>query len=88
MGAKIDVPTLDGMTTVTIPPSTPSGRKLRLRGRGVRPADKRRKRGDQYILIRIVPPEKLTARQRKLLGEFRQLQENRPGPREEAPWKK
>ena len=36
LGARIDVPTIDGTTTVTIPPGTPSGTKLRLKGKGRR----------------------------------------------------
>jgi len=69
LGAKVDLPTLDGVRTVTIPPGTPSGTKLRLAGMGV--ANTREKsRGDHYAVIRIVPPTSLSAEQRDLLKAF------------------
>ena len=54
LGAKVTVPTIDGMTTVTIPPGTGSARRLRLKGKGVGSAGD--DRGDQYVVIRIVAP--------------------------------
>lgn len=69
LGAKIDLPTLDGTRTVTIPPGTPSGTKLRLAGLGVQSAGAAR-RGDQYVVIKIVPPAKLTGEQKRLLTEL------------------
>lgn len=66
LGAKVDVPTLTGMRTVTIPPGTASGKKLRLTGCGVRNA-RAGGQGDLYAHIRIVPPAKLSAAQRDLL---------------------
>jgi DnaJ-class molecular chaperone len=57
-GTKVDVPSLDGRVTVTIPPGTDSGSKLRLRGKGVShpsggPA------GDFYVVIKICVPRDL-----------------------------
>jgi len=69
LGAKIEVPTLDGLTRVTVPPGTASGKKLRLAGCGVRNSQSEQ-RGDQYCVIRIVPPATLTDAQRKLLEEL------------------
>lgn len=66
LGAKVDMPTLDGARTVTIPPGTPSGAKLRLAGLGV-PSPRGGDRGDHYAVIKIVPPAKLTAEQRSAL---------------------
>lgn len=56
LGAKVDVPTLDGeKVVVTIPPGTSSGMKLRLRGKGI--ADKATgKSGDQFVVVKIVVP--------------------------------
>ncbi len=69
LGAKVEIPTLDGPTRLTIPAGTPSGAKLRLRGKGV--ADARtQERGDQYAVVRIVPPKKLTPEQRELMERF------------------
>jgi curved DNA-binding protein len=70
LGTKIEVPSLDGRVTVTIPPGTDSGSKLRLRGKGVRhpsggPA------GDFYVVIKICVPRDLddaTRRQLEAIG--------------------
>jgi DnaJ-class molecular chaperone len=69
LGAKIDLPTLDGIRTVTIPPGTASGARLRLGGLGVT-HPKTGKRGDQFVVIKIVPPRKPTADQERLLKEL------------------
>jgi DnaJ-class molecular chaperone len=66
LGAKIDLPTIDGTRTVTIPPGTASGAKLRLAGLGV-PDPKGGGRGDHYVVIKIVPPKRLTDEQRRLV---------------------
>ncbi|NLX23469.1 MAG: J domain-containing protein [Phycisphaerae bacterium] len=77
LGAKIEIPTLDGRTVLTVPPGTASGAKLRLKERGVKPPGKQ-PRGDLYALIRIVPPRSLTPRQRELLEELRTSGEGSP----------
>ncbi|MBN2560345.1 MAG: DnaJ domain-containing protein [Phycisphaerae bacterium] len=66
LGAKVDLPTIDGTRTVTIPPGTASGAKLRLAGLGV-PSPKGGQRGDHYAVIKIVPSRQLTDEQRDLL---------------------
>lgn len=84
LGAKVDVPTLDGMTTVTIPPGTGSSRRLRLRGKGVERRGSAT-RGDQYVEIRIVPPEDLSPRGAELLEQFQKIEKH--DPRGDVPWK-
>lgn len=54
-GAKISVPTIDGPVTVSVPAGSSSGRKLRLRGRGV-PTPGTSSRGDQYVVIQVAVP--------------------------------
>jgi molecular chaperone DnaJ len=54
-GAKIQVPTVDGPVTVTVPAGSSSGRKLRLKGRGV-PAPGTAERGDQFVVLNIAVP--------------------------------
>lgn len=83
LGAKIEVPTIQGRGTVTLPPGTASGGKLRLRGQGViqRASGER---GDQYVVVQIVPPKSLTEEEKKLYGKIRELGE--PNPREKTPW--
>ena len=69
-GTKVDVRTPRGTASVTIPPETRAGRRLRLRGQGL--SDGRGGRGDLYGAVRLVLPERLTERQRALLRELAQ----------------
>ncbi len=57
-GAQIEVPTLDGRATVAIPPGTDSGRKLRLRGKGIKDPSGGAP-GDLYVIVQIRVPKKL-----------------------------
>ena len=68
LGAKIEVPTIDGRSLVRIPPGTNSGRTLRLKEKGV-PHGKGGTRGDQYVEIQIVVPEPTDERVRTLMKE-------------------
>lgn len=72
LGAKIEVPTIDGRSQVRIPPGTNSGRKLRLREKGV-PSARNGKRGDQYVELQIVVPEPTDERVRNLMRELEKL---------------
>jgi DnaJ-class molecular chaperone len=56
LGTKISVPTLDGPITMTIPPGTGGGAKLRIKGRGI---ERSGEKGDQFVEIRIVVPKTL-----------------------------
>jgi DnaJ-class molecular chaperone len=73
LGGKADVPTLEGTAvTLTIPPGTSSGRRLRLRGKGAH-IDKER-RGDLYAVVQVhVPSGELPERAKELIAEFAQL---------------
>lgn len=62
LGAQIKVPTLDGEVTIRVPPGTPSGKTLRVRGRGVR--DTSGQEGDLLVTIEVQVPEELTSEQR------------------------
>src|SRR5690606_3936065 len=55
LGAEVEAPTFDGNVTVRVPPGSQSGRKLRLKGRGV-PALKGGRRGDFYLVLQIQAP--------------------------------
>jgi len=70
LGAKVQVPTVEGPVTVTVPPGTSSGAKLRLRGRGIKKPDGTR--GDQICRIEIVVPKGVAddADLRKLFEEI------------------
>jgi molecular chaperone DnaJ len=68
LGARIDVPTIDGFARLRVPPGTQAGQQFRLRGRGVPTPDGRR--GDLVATVRLVLPASLDERSRELLREF------------------
>lgn len=83
LGAKIDVPSLDGFTTVTLPPGTSSGAKLRLKGRGMA-ARRDDKTGDLYVRVVVVTPTDLTEEERALYHQLRETDQR--DPRSDCPW--
>jgi curved DNA-binding protein len=59
-GARVEVPTLDGRASVTVPPGTDSGQRLRLRGKGIAdPAGGAP--GDLYVVVQVRVPRDLDA---------------------------
>lgn len=72
LGAKVEVPTIDGRSIVRIPPGTNSGRTLRLKEKGV-PHGKNGARGDQYVEIQIVVPEPTDERVRTIMKELEEV---------------
>jgi molecular chaperone DnaJ len=69
LGAKIDVPSLDGPTRLRVPPGTQSGQRFRLRERGV-PSSRDGRRGDLVVEVQLVLPRMLDERSKELLREF------------------
>lgn len=69
LGSEIEVPTVDGETTLKIPPGTQNGRVLHIKGKGV-PRLNSRGRGDQLVIIRVVTPQSLSDKQRQLFEEL------------------
>jgi curved DNA-binding protein len=69
LGAKVDVPTLDGLKSLTIPPGSSSGQKLRLRGQGV-PASGAKPEGDLFLILKVVAPKAVDDTSRRLIREF------------------
>jgi molecular chaperone DnaJ len=69
LGAKIEVPTIDGRALVRIPPGTNSGKTLRLKEKGV-PSARNGTRGDQYVEIQVVVPPPTDERVRNLMKEL------------------
>jgi DnaJ-class molecular chaperone len=64
----VQVPTLDGVVTVKIPPGTRPGKKLRVKGKGgQRPTGGR---GDLIVEVDVEVPQKLTRREKELLEQF------------------
>lgn len=69
LGGKIKVPTLDGTVTMTLPPGTDSGKKFKLKGKGI-PHRKTGTRGDEFAVINIVVPKKVTDKTKEALEEI------------------
>jgi molecular chaperone DnaJ len=77
LGAKIEVPTIDGRSLVRIPPGTNCGSTLRLREKGV-PNARTGTRGDQYVEIQVVVPKPTDERIRKLMKELEEVEPGDP----------
>jgi len=80
LGAKVEVPTLEGRVTLTIPAGTDSGAKLRLRGKGV-PHPSGGAAGDLYVIVQIRVPRNLTPQAKAKLRELERF--DPPDPRKE-----
>ena len=65
LGAKKEIPTIYGNVDLTIPAGTQNGEKMRLRGKGIENVNTKRK-GDMYVITKVIIPEKLTKEQKKL----------------------
>ena len=72
LGAKVDVPSLEGHARLRVPPGTQSGQRFRLRERGV-PSARDGRRGDLVVEVRLVLPRVLDERSKELLREFGRL---------------
>ena len=78
LGAKIEVPTIDGRTLLKIPPGTQSGQKLRLREKGVPSVTKEGVRGDEIVEIKVTVPMPRDERTKELLRELATLNPEDP----------
>jgi curved DNA-binding protein len=80
LGARIEVPTLEGKVEMVLPPGTQTGQTFRLRGLGM----PRREggRGDQLVRVKVVVPADPTPRERQLYEELARLRRDNP----RAPW--
>jgi molecular chaperone DnaJ len=83
LGAEVEVPTLDGPVTLTIPQGTQNGDRLRLAGKGV-PHFHGGGRGDQVVSLEIILPQGLNKRSKEILGELKRL--NPEDPRKGCGW--
>jgi molecular chaperone DnaJ len=78
LGAKVEVPTIDGRAQVRIPPGTDGGKKLRLREKGAPSARQQGKRGDQIVEVQIVVPKPEDERVRNLVKELGKVDQEDP----------
>jgi curved DNA-binding protein len=76
LGGAIEVPTIDGLVKVTVPPGVRSGQRLRLANKGY--LDANGDRGDQLIEIQIVAPKEISAEEKELYEKIKQLEKFNP----------
>jgi DnaJ-class molecular chaperone len=82
LGTRIEVPTLDGPVTLTVPPGTSGGAKMRIKGRGIERAGER---GDQFVQIRVALPKNLDDADKAVVEEW--SKKYPLTPRADVPWK-
>ena len=66
LGAEIGVPTLEGRTTIRVPPTTQPGQVFRLSGKGL-PSSTSKKRGDLHLTVSVEVPVDLSSKQKTSL---------------------
>lgn len=70
LGATIPVPTLDGTARMKIPKGTASGQKFRLKGKGAAKLEEKGSKGDQFVIVQIVPPDQIDPATEKMIQEW------------------
>jgi molecular chaperone DnaJ len=78
LGAKVDVPTIDGRAQLKIPPGTQNGQKLRMRERGVENGQRPEQRGDQIVTVEVTVPHLNDERSREIMRELAKLNSQDP----------
>jgi DnaJ-class molecular chaperone len=78
-GGRIQVPTVDGPVTVTIPPGSSGGKRVRLKGRGIASPGRGQERGDQYLVLHVVVPKERSPELDRLVEKLAALED--PDPR-------
>jgi curved DNA-binding protein len=79
LGVQVKIPTLDGATSLRVPPGTSAGSQLRLRGLGLPREDK--SRGDLYATVRVQVPSSVTAEEKSLWEQLDRVSKFKPrGP--------
>ncbi len=81
LGAKIEVPTLDGRSLLRVPPGTSSGQKLRLREKGVPSVRQPGKRGNLYVELQVVVPKPVDERVREFIARTGEARARRSAQR-------
>jgi DnaJ-class molecular chaperone len=76
-GARLTVPTIDGPTTIKMPPGTESGQRLRIKGKGVY-GHEGGGRGDEYVVVNIALPKRIQEPSKGLIEEFEKINPYEP----------
>ncbi|MDO4878326.1 MAG: molecular chaperone DnaJ [Neisseria sp.] len=77
LGGEVEVPTLDGKVKLNIPKETQTGRRMRVKGKGIKSL-RSNATGDLYCHVVVETPVNLTDRQKELLEEFEQISTGMP----------
>jgi curved DNA-binding protein len=77
LGAKIDVPALEGMKSLTVPPGSSTGQRLRIKGQGI-PAAGAKPQGDLFVSLKVVVPKSTDATSKRLIQEFSERNPQNP----------
>jgi molecular chaperone DnaJ len=78
LGAKIEVPTVEGKAQLRIPPGTQSGQKFRLRQRGAPSLRNPGARGDQFVEAQVTLPKVISEETKELLRQYSKLNDDNP----------
>lgn len=81
LGAKVEVPTVDGDVKLKIPPGTQPGSVIRMRGKGV-PRLRNDGRGDQLVVVNVRIPDKLDEEERELFEQLADKMDSEVLPQE------
>jgi molecular chaperone DnaJ len=81
LGGEVEIPTLSGKAKLVIDAGTPTGRLLRMRGRGI-PHLNSYGRGDQLVRVNVWVPAKLTAKEKELLHSLSTCEHINPSEEE------
>jgi molecular chaperone DnaJ len=80
LGSTAEIPTIEGKVKIKVDPGTPSGKVLRLRGKGIPSINSYEGRGDFLISLVIFTPKNLTKEERQLLEKLAKSENFRPKP--------
>ncbi len=69
LGCKLQVPTLEGAISLTVPANSQNGKRMRIKGRGLGKGDKR---GDLYVVLRVNLPDSASEKERALWQQLSQ----------------
>src|SRR6185369_6700409 len=78
LGAKIEVPTVDGKSQLRIPPGTQSGQKFRLRDKGAQSLRNPGAKGHQFVEVQVTLPKVISEETKELLREYSKLNTGNP----------
>ena len=79
LGASVEIPTIDGKAKIQLEPGTPSGKILRLKGKGIKEINGYGK-GDQLVHVNVWTPKQVSSEERQLLEKLRESPNFQPKP--------